>query len=547
MDIESKAAKEEVNEILGIINQYNRKQATDPIKCLHAGNSIQLQFIGRLARLSSLKESAILSIPNALVPDHLLRKRYGIYLLLRNGFDHTFKSIRRARNLKGLFSMALGFEAVKFCYNVAKDLKSPLDEFELYQLMTDTIVQMNKNNYIRSLKILAALISTLKFIYPDNEKHFFFIDLLKKEQKILEKLYPKQEIKKYFNRYMPHIEKLLSEQNLWRVDDDFREVLLNQYPIIYCSTLDFVAPKISHHQEELSFADIKILFTTSTHVEKLKVKLKDLGLLETIEVHGFEHFLVDQEIKDLDQIRIDFEEGQSLAALMDAVQKKQDLLKESELVGKKLVHCIQYYLAQKNPENLLMAKWLLKNADQASLLEVASILNREVNFELLNNLHLKADIDKTYLTHLNLIDSNYTVRLQELAYLKNLCDLRQKVNDLTSLMDYKTDHQALEIHASIEPRSSLFAERERYLWEYLTRLQNFYALLIEDEKHHAEFKENINARLSFVKNKYLELLTEYQKQHLIDVLMMSELHRTIVLNVFKPTWYSKWFSRKKIF
>lgn len=548
MFFSSPMVKGEVEQIIRIINQYNAQSQLNPIKTLHPGTSRYLDFIGKIAHVRHSRESTLLYIPPAIIPDHLLRKKYGICFLLRDGLEETFKSIREAIKLKGLISTDVDPEAVKFCYQVTQEMHTPLEEVELYRLIIDTIVQMQKNNYIRSLKLLVFLTSNLKLLNLDVEKDKFLIELLKREQKILERLYPHHDIKKFFNRYLPRIEAILKS---YKSDDHLLENLTNHYPIIFCSTEDAdVSSRIHYHKEEIDFDHIKIVFTTTTHVERLKNHLSSLGLLETIKVYGFEHFIenIENNLQDIDEMRMYIERSNTLQAIMDAIAKYPHLLTENELLAKKISRCLLAYLAKKDKEQLEIAKWILKNVPQGTLIDMMATLKQYINFNLQSYLHIKSDIDQSYISRLHLIDPNYFAKQRALTYLKHLTELRQKIKNLAAFMDYEKNQTPLQLHALLEPKPSLFKERDRYLWEYLTRLQTVYMLLKEDQRQgHEPFQENIDARLMFVKNKYVELLHEYQQQHLIDVLMMSDLGKALAINLNRSRWSKlvKWFNHKK--
>lgn len=526
----TKLERRGVDYILDIISKYNRlKSEEDGIKFIHGGTSANLAFIGRIATVTRFKASEILTIPHALIPSKQLRKKYGIDLHL-----HQLSMKKDALNYKYLLGAVANSDGISMCYQQANNV-NPIKISEIHRVVVTTILEMEPTTYIRSLKKLLTLMTSLILMDPSaDEKIEHYLALLENVRKNLKE---RIDAHHYFDKYIPRIENILRARAIpFQPDDKFRTEILNQYPIIFCSIVESKTVSEANHRKfydgELALPMIKILFTPQQHVGRLKAKLKEIGLQEQIKVYGYA-----AEIGPDNPFIIENQDENEVAAFLNAsttdelcmiADRNPTMMAAKKIVEEKMLNCLTAYLDGKGNEYLTMAAWLMINANSKAMENMPTILNDSASFSMYELLQSRSRTDQAYLKLVgNILSLDYLARLGEMLHLKAMLTLRQRIDNFHLLLDYERDLAPLELHNKIKPHAEQFKDDTEYLCEYLSRLQNLYAVWSRAKGAGKEL-ERINARLAFAKKKYKELLDEYcESNEINDATLHSELYQSL--------------------
>lgn len=526
-----------ITEILNTINQYNNSVHTEKSSCInfvHPTTSASLAFMGKRATAIRPQSSEILTIPPVFLSPVLLRKKYGIYpLYTRTDFIH-FAANAKATDDKRLPMMKSDLEGVTVCYQTIKKFPSFFQIEDLHKAITELIIELQPNNYIRNLKKLMVFMVNMIMLDGDGyRKGEHYLKLLQNEKKNLEIQFRHQHeklnnLRKYFEKYVLRIESILKRKTIpFVTDGKFRREILEPYPIICGLYLDNdhlfnSTPMVN----ELSLNAVKVMFTPSAFMQRLNQKLSELGFSH-IKVYGYTMpEILEGEDQEFTAQELFFK-AVSLAEVNAVLQKNNNFLKNREMIEKKLAACLTAYLEGKGSEYYTIASWLLKNASTETLVNMGQVLSSYGNYYLYGILQSKSKIDKSYLDNVrNISSSDYLYRLKDMLYLQSLSELRAHIGN-PFLVDYSNLYDQAQLNALLEP-TNLMSDRNKYLETYLYRLQHYYVVLTRDSINLLDNTENIFARLDFVRDKYSELLYEYKKQHLIiDNIISSELYQSI--------------------
>lgn len=286
------AKTESIETVFKIIEDYNRdKDTADKIKFIHGGSSAFLAFIGKKTHFQDSKGNTIEAvIPSALIPTGVLRKKYGVYPIsgeLGFGAFGFNQSRRTGINYSAISGMLADEYGLSIARGYAFGAKGMVDIASMHGQLTDTIVYMKKYNYISRLKMLVMLSTNLMLMDPGgaelNAKNY--LQLLQTEYETFLKAFPKDEnIKKYFDKYLPRIEKILNGKTLPFVADwGFRQAILTQYPLVICSTVESEyarsdIPKEQFYRGNVYLDKVGLMLTPAKYVERLKSDLKKLGV-----------------------------------------------------------------------------------------------------------------------------------------------------------------------------------------------------------------------------------------------------------------------------
>jgi hypothetical protein len=291
-----------VSSIRNIHNQvaeYNEThEEADRIKFIHGGSSAVLSFIGR--EISVSDEKQVLTrriIPKALLPFGILRKRYGVYPFSGEMEIGAFNygSRKAGINHKFLSGMDATFEGLETVYEYANNSKRPCHAKLIHQSIISLIEHMSHHDFVRSLKMLLMQMTNIMLIADDGAyASTEYFDLLQHRREALRTIHPGDNtIDSYFDKYVPRLKNIMAGRNLpFKADDSFRNDMLRQYPVIFCSTVspdDFSdgIPDEKIFRGELNLDTVKMLFTPSPFVEDLQVKLTKAGL-SRIPVIGYQ-------------------------------------------------------------------------------------------------------------------------------------------------------------------------------------------------------------------------------------------------------------------
>jgi hypothetical protein len=528
--------------IFNVINQYNTAcdEDTKQIKFIHGGSSAALAFVGKTVKVTHPKESEIVVVPYALMPIRILRE-YGLHPMsgeLGTG-TFAFGSRKQGVNDNTLPGMKPDKEGVKTCYRHAMAAKRFVNVEEVHRLTLDTILEIQQGVYVRSLKKLLTYLTNMMMLDPEGSKKAEdYLNLLQNERKNLELHYPNDaNIRKYFDKYIPRIESILYAQSIpFESDEKFRKEIVNQYPIIYCSTVRPNGISEVSYEGMIDLKTVKVFFTPMQYVNQLQEKLNEIGLKEII-VHGYTSVepVNDVPIADVpialeqNERKLAFLKATSLHELMLQVQEEAILLNDNGSLEEKMAACLAAYLDGKGEQYHLMAGWLLKNADVNALVNMSNVLARHAKLYLYDILQTKAAVDKTYLNNIShAITPAYFLRWGNMTYLRALLAIRESVENTSMLFDYSKPCDDDAMHKLIEPKGK-FCDRNRYLENYLAQLQHSYVVLIFDKRNATDNLDNMHGRVTFLENKYKEILSEFKKTNLSldDRMVKSELYQAI--------------------
>lgn len=507
--------------MLSIIKEYNKDKAEDDqITFLHGGSSVPIAIAGKKVGFKKYKENKTIktSIPAAIFPGGLLRKKYGIHPLSGERHMGTFFAGNRKRGVNYNFVSGMGVdrEGINVVSSYAKNYGKPsrtLHEEILNQL--SMIDAHYKASYIISLKKLVMFCANLWITDPETAKKNAndYIGLLKNEYKNILLNHPEDEqrIKKYFDKYISRIEDILNGKAItFSSDEQFQKEIANQYPVIFCSTAEskpFFYGLVGErtHEGALPLSTVKIMFTLPEYKKTLQSKMEELGL--TVQVHGLMAIEKNKE-KETKGEKID----SSFLKFMDA-SNLNVLIKESKTISlnkdictKKIKSCLENFVSEeKGEEYFKMAWWLLKDAKTRRLdIDLYSLrdqYSKEVSgFETQKE---KLAVDPDYLH----VASQYLhkdlqasfPKFQKISYLYHLADFL--FISKTTLFDYPQEVSNIENNLN---------QRIKYHTpsQILGILDKIFHILNEDQKYYPEHAPYINACLKIIKHRIYDLLED---------------------------------------
>lgn len=500
--------------IFNVIQHYNQNQSENPIRFIHANSSLTLSLVGKTATVTKPRSSEIIMVPYALIPHEKLRKKYGIYPLVSDVKLAQIKRINKAR-YHHLFGTNATSAGVRSSYASIQNTQFFTEVEEIHKLILKIILKMTPRNYIRSLKQLLVMIVNMVWLDKTAaEKGQYYLELLKTEGRALK--HQNIVLNHYFDKYFVRIENILKAGILpLPIDTKLREELQEIYPIFFCSTIEAIP--INEHEsfypDELYFETVKIAFTPEKHLDRLKAKLAEIGLLDKMIVHGFldpPETLINQESEDL----------------------PTHLMKN-----------ISAFLMGQGNTYLLIAARLIINAEQKIVTHLMEQLAKRSDFvlhQLLDRPEKKTE-QYTRLIH-QIISPEYIARLANIHYLQALLKLRCKLHDCSWILDYEQPLSNQALQQILEPKQLRLSQHKKYLFEYLLILQDFYAVLVKGWVLFSEAHQRncINTLMNFVRGKYLSLLEEYEKDFGIDeAIIKSELYQAI--KTLFPETKRHWF------
>jgi hypothetical protein len=313
------------------INKYNDgKKPEEQIKFLHGGSSAALAFMGKEVlvpkrtktkinrdenkdeRASHFVETEVIqlqreTLDKKLYATGILRKKFGVYPIggeLGVGTFGAGSGVRREGvNYKNISGMDPTPDGVKETYKYARAAKRFKSIEELHVRIKKIIIHMNYDSAIRSLKKLHMEVTNMMLMDPNGkEKKDFYINLILNERNnIIAANKDNKNLSEYlkkFDKWFDRIKEILAGKNLpFRADDAFRKAILNQYPIIYCSTMTGMNFKngVPHERlipgrvkdkeiegGEIDLQTVRMMFTDKEHVQELQNTLVGLGLSHII-------------------------------------------------------------------------------------------------------------------------------------------------------------------------------------------------------------------------------------------------------------------------
>ncbi len=514
--------------IINAINQYNNgKKKEDTLKLIYTGTSAQLSYLGKRATISKPKESEILTIPFALIPARTMQKKYGIYSFSENILGKR----NNAKFRHKLYSLPLGPSGHARYHATIADIKNAHKIKHVQKQVLELIMQIQAHNYIRSLKkLMVSLTAMMMLDPPDPEKIQHYLTLIKKENEHLKQQFLHDSnkmlsIQKYFDKYFPRFQSILQGALPFEADDKFRDEIIDQYPIIFCSTAnqDLVEEQGElAYNGELCIKTVKLLFAPKRYVSKLKNKLQEIGL-DQIEVIAFDNDIVARKTAPRGKHQDAFLNADTCDAMIDALHHDPELLLNRAFVSEKLKRCLQSFSESNNRESFLMAAWLLKHSSVDALTDVEALIKQHANLLLAELIQTKFSNDKHYHSVVSeLVPDYYVSHVNQFSYIKALHLFRQAIENCSTIFDYSKECSHEELHQNLEPQDT--TARDAYIHEYLQRLQNLYLVLTRDIGESIQNEANIKLRLAFIRNKYVELLDEYKSLRSSQEITDSELY-----------------------
>lgn len=526
---------EAVELIKSTINQYNGSvEPEEYIAILHSGTSDALELIGITAVVTRANDSKIVTIPTTIMSRMHLRKEYGIPILEENHIKSKDK-----HNYRHLSIMKADEDGISTCYHSIMNIKRPLNVADVHKAITETILNLHADNYIRNLKTLLVLMTYMMLMdSKGSESAEKYLTLLENERSILEsELRGRINDIRLFDKYVARIKNVLDGHTIpFHADDNFRKGIEERYPILFCAVID---PNNSH---TMRLDAVKIMFTPHEHVNKLKNKVEKMNL--NIHVQGYVPPIVEDELtKTANQAEMNLLNANTLTELTTLIEKNPNLLAAEEICKAKIKNCLDTHFHGQGEDHFAMAVLLMKKVPTNVLAALSPVLINRFNFNLYEVVQYKDRKNKNYINTLcKIISEEYFSRLNDLSYLKSILALRLNpaILDNNALFNYGSDVAKLE--ETIIPKSDAFNKRHEFLLETMSRLQHVYKILNKEKASDPE-NVNINKHIDFVKRKYTELLKEYKKisSSLPAAMMVSELYKMneerklIFLLFFSPT------------
>lgn len=270
------------------IQEYNKKQDENAqIQFLHGGSSALFAFIGL-----TIAEK---TIPAALIPTGILRKKYGVYPVSGEQEIGVYQYGERkaALNYQNLSGMDTSLHGVTTTYDYANNSKRIISRDKLHENILIHIKYMTIRDYVRSLKMLLLDMTNLVLLFPESRRVDYFQLLELRRAELVAQHPDSKDIDAYFSKYVARLSNIINMKDLSFVaNEEFRDIVLNQYPVIFCSTVKATdlyggVPEEKFVKGEISLQTIKMMFTPHACVDDLKTKLNLIGL-EGIEVAGYE-------------------------------------------------------------------------------------------------------------------------------------------------------------------------------------------------------------------------------------------------------------------
>lgn len=522
--------------ILETIDQYNAKQSADEaIKFLHPGTSAELSWVGKTVTVFKPKASEILTIPYELMPLSFLRKSYGIAPVLENN--------------QKIFGSLADKNGIESCLKLIRKF-SERRQAQLDRLIVQTIVGINVSNYIRSLKKILLYVTNLMLLDDKpREKTKPYLDAIHYEYTVLEKKITdplkKEYLRKKFSHYVARIENVLMGNALPFVPDNkFREEILSRFPAIYCAKhMPLEKKSIKElNTPTLLLDSIKVIFVPTKYTKALRSKLKDLDR-ESIEVYGFE---------DADNCSISFSDKaivlMQMKTLRDFIQHWDKYEKELDrrLLVEKFNHLLASIFHQHDPENYLIAAWIIKNAHSTHLEEIKSYLQKHSSYKLCESLQNKSLENSGYLKHVSDLFNEYYLSFSQMRALCSLIYLKDHLKDFAQLVDFDLHLSNHDLLAIFE-KNLISDNKEEYLHNYLICLQHYYVLLTKALEFSSTLEENaiIQGRIASIKGKYIVLMTGFLSEYQLDQAIYGSELFLAVESAFKGKWKKIMIEEKK--
>lgn len=280
-----------------LVNFNKGKEIKDRIKFIHGGSSSVFAFVGKSVYVTDeMNQTTTKEIPFSLIPTGMLRKKYNIYPVSGELEIGTFNYGKRKAgiNYHFLSGMDVSYQGVCETLTYAKLSNRIVTVDRIHQHILSLIGHLSPDYFHRSLKMLHMAITNLMLIDVNGEQagKKYIMLLIEKYQELLAQFPDRSEIKNYFNKYLPKLNDLISRKSLpFESDENFRQLILNQYPVIYCSTVtprDFTdgLPDEKIFRGEINMETVKILFTPTEFVDSLRKTLDKLSLT-SIQVIGY--------------------------------------------------------------------------------------------------------------------------------------------------------------------------------------------------------------------------------------------------------------------
>lgn len=315
-----------IDNIYQQIQRYNQnKKEAEQINFLHGGSSAVFALLGqpvtvvsKAKRLSPKeeKQQSLQSqlfhveektIDNKLYSTGVLRKEFGIYPfggeLSVGAFGSAEGKRREGVNYKSISGMDATMTGVTETLKYAKHAKRFNTIADMHKRITSIITQIERSNCIRSMKILLMEFTNVMLMDPHaKQKKAYYLALLRNERDNMLAMAGSKndkafnELLKKYDKYYKRIENILNSKNLpFKANPEFRQQIIEQYPVIYCAAIPTTQTAILKFSggisserlinREIDLASVKLLFTPEEYVDDLRKRLSKLGL-DHIVVHG---------------------------------------------------------------------------------------------------------------------------------------------------------------------------------------------------------------------------------------------------------------------